>query len=278
MNDYDISKGTIRTKAIDPITGKAGHIAISTPLLAIRDGARIEASTEGSGRAGDITLDVGQLTLTGGAQVSTSTAGSAGAGAVRMVVTDSVTLLGPQSGLFSQATGGGSETIGGNITLEPELTILDHSHIMANAFQGKGGNVSIVAEGFLAEPTSLVSASSVLGISGTVDIRAPLVDLRGSLAPLPQTFLQAVLSARCAERRQGGPASSLVQRGRHRVPTEPSGASPSPLYPANQGSASQADGLRLDGNGPSQVGASSAQKPSQAGFDSNCSPWQGRKR
>jgi hypothetical protein len=84
---------------------------------------------------------------------------------------------------------------------------------------------------FLADPASLVSASSQLGIPGTVDIQAPVTSLSGTLAPLPQAFVNvaALLPARCAARAQDGRYSSLALGGRDGLPADPGGVLPSPL-------------------------------------------------
>ena len=97
-----------------------------------------------------------------------------------------------------------------------------------------GGRGVISASGpevFLADPASLVSASSALGIQGTVDIQAPVTSLSGALAPLPQAFVSvaALLPARCAARAPWGHYSSLVLGGREGLPLDPGGLLPSPL-------------------------------------------------
>jgi hypothetical protein len=76
-----------------------------------------------------------------------------------------------------------------------------------------------------------VSASSALGIQGTVNIQAPVTALSGTLAPLPQAFVPVatLLPARCAARYSGGTVSSLVLGGRGGLPLEPGGVLPSPL-------------------------------------------------
>jgi large exoprotein involved in heme utilization and adhesion len=133
------------------------------------------------------------------------------------------------SALSTSVRGGRSDA--GNLTLEAPVLVVGNSTISANAFGGTGGNIRIGAEVFLADPSSLVSASSALGIQGTVDIRAPVTSLSGTLAPLPQTFVSAaaLLPARCAARFQGGTASTLVLGGREGLPPDPSSVLPSPL-------------------------------------------------
>jgi large exoprotein involved in heme utilization and adhesion len=126
---------------------------------------------------------------------------------------------------------GGPETVGGNLTLAAPFIISEGSQISANAFTGRGGNIGIGAEVLLIDPASLVSASSELGIEGTVDVQALVTTLSGGLAPLPQAFVDVatLLPVRCAARWGGGKASSLVQDGRDGLPLDPSGVLPSPL-------------------------------------------------
>ena len=73
-----------------------------------------------------------------------------------------------------QKFGGGASTVGGNITIDPQFVLLQNSQIIANAFEGTGGNIRIVAQQvFLADPASQVSASSALGINGQVEHSVP---------------------------------------------------------------------------------------------------------
>src|SRR5262249_50016394 len=106
------------------------------------------------------------------------------------------------------------------------------SQIRADAFGGPGGNVHLIAEVFLTDPESLVSASSARGIQGTVDIRALVTNLSGVVAPLTPDFARAtaLLRDRCAARLQEGTVSSFVVRGRASVPTTYDGLLPSRLY------------------------------------------------
>jgi hypothetical protein len=109
---------------------------------------------------------------------------------------------------------------------------LKRSQIIANAFEGQGGNILIIAGTFLADPYSVVSASSALGIDGTVDIRSPIIDLSGFIAPLQKDFQGAadLLREPCAARARGGEYSSFVIRGRDGLPVQPGSVLPSPIY------------------------------------------------
>jgi hypothetical protein len=106
----------------------------------------------------------------------------------------------------------------------------------------------------LADPESGVSASSALGIAGTVDIQAPVTNLSGLVAPLPPEFAQvaALLRDQCVARLREGAVSSLVERGRDGMPASPEGVLPSRLYresPRVSNAPNQEAVLRRDGLG-----------------------------
>src|SRR5262249_15175059 len=127
-------------------------------------------------------------------------------------------------------------------------------------FGGPGGNITIVADNFLASPDSSITASSALSTPGTVDIQARIVDLSGSLAPLPDNVLQATALSQqsCAARFGGGKVSSLVLAGRDALPLEPGGFMPSPLLVAgDQRSEVPSTALRT-GSDQSAVGGQSS--------------------
>jgi hypothetical protein len=101
--------------------------------------------------------------------------------------------------------------------------------------------VTIVADVFLSSG-SVLSASSALGVPGTVDVQASTSDLSTALARLPEAAVPAaeLLRASCGARLPGGRTSSLVVAGRAGVPLEPGAFLPSPLLvdpPASTGTA-----------------------------------------
>jgi large exoprotein involved in heme utilization and adhesion len=207
-------------------SGPGGAIELRAQQVQLRDGGTISASSTGAGDAGTIRLQVGESFRSQNGAVTTATEG-AGGGAIALTAGRLVQLQ--ESDVTTSVRGGGGDA--GNLTLDAPFIVADGSHIIANAFGGRGGNIRIGAEVFLADPASLVSASSELGISGTVDIQAPVTSLGGTLAALPQAFVNvaALLPARCAARWRGGKTSSLVLGGRDSLPLEPSGVLPSPL-------------------------------------------------
>jgi large exoprotein involved in heme utilization and adhesion len=79
-------------------------------------------------------------------------------------------------------------------------------------------------------PISIVSATSQLGISGTVEISGPRVDVNGALVVLSSELRSAteVLQTSCAAQATQ-PQSSLAKTGRGGLPQDPEATLPA-LY------------------------------------------------
>ena len=150
-------------------------------------------------------------------------------GNIQVNAPNMVNLIG---GKITASVGGGPETVGGNIIIDPHNVVLNNGQVVANAYEGKGGNIRIVSDAFLASPESVVSASSALGVNGTVDIRAPISSVSGTFGPMPGSFLSSALLLRdpCATRIRGGQSSSLVLKGPDGLPIAPGSVLPSPIY------------------------------------------------
>jgi len=97
--------------------------------------------------------------------------------------------------------------------------ILNDSSIIANAYGGPGGNITIIADNFLASVSSIVEASSALSTPGVIQIVSPDNNVESSIAQLPAAFLDAasLLRGLCSARRTGAP-SSFVVAGRGGIP------------------------------------------------------------
>jgi len=216
-----------RTIGATPDSGQGGNISLTAgQSVSLSNGAAISASSTGPANAGNIAINAGAQFLSQNASVTTE-ASQASGGNITVQTTDSIRLVNSQ---INTSVQGGPTTSGGNITIDPAIMTLQNSQILAQAVQGAGGNINITAGTFLADQTSLVSASSQFGLSGTVTIQSPVSSLSGSLATLPQQPLQAqnLLRQRCAA--QGnGQLSSLVVAGRDALPVEPGGWLLSPM-------------------------------------------------
>ncbi len=209
--------------------GAGGNIEIrGGRVLQVTDGALISAESMGNGDAGNIALHADDLLFVENGSVWTEARQSDG-GDIRLTSGNMVHL---REGEISASVNGGPETKGGNIHSESGYMVLEKSAVTANAYEGAGGNIRIVADVFLADPGSVVDASSALGIDGRVDIQAPIKNISGAIAPLRENFLNAAALLRepCAARIREGKYNSLVIGGRDGLPLEPGGPLPSPLF------------------------------------------------
>jgi large exoprotein involved in heme utilization and adhesion len=186
----------------------------------------ITASSTGPANAGNIIINAGSQFVSNSGHITTK-ASQASGGNITVRATDAIRLVNSE---INASVQGGRETTGGNILLDPAIVTLQNSRVVANAVDGQGGNINIIAGSFFQDQPNSVSASSERGISGTVNIQSPVSSLSGSLATLPQRPLQVqnLLSQRCAAQ-TGGRLSSLVVAGRERLPVEPGGWLMSPM-------------------------------------------------
>src|SRR5438132_1116793 len=211
---------SLRTRSFGP--GRGGDIEVNAGTVSLTAGADLSAASiktgnaTGSGDAGNVMVTVSKSLLMQNSSVTTE-ANQAAGGNIHLTAPQMIRLRDSQ---ITAAVGGGPETVGGNITIDPQFVLLQNSQIVATAVQGRGGNIRIQAQqAFLADPASLVSASSTLGINGQVDIQAPVKSISGAVAPLPQAFAQAatLLRSPCAARPHEGTVRTLVERGRDGV-------------------------------------------------------------
>ena len=180
---------SLRTRSFGP--GRGGDITVNAGTVSLTEGADLSAASiktgnaTGSGDAGNVTITVSKSLLMQNSFMTTE-ATQADGGNIQITAPN---LLRLRDSRITAEVGGGPETVGGNITIDPQFVLLQNSQIIANAFEGRGGNIQIQAQqAFLADPTSQVSASSALGINGQVKIQAPVTSISGAVAPLPQEF------------------------------------------------------------------------------------------
>ncbi|MEH2408344.1 MAG: S-layer family protein [Nostoc sp.] len=123
-------------------------------------------------------------------------------------------------------TAGGSGK-GGNITINaPIIAGFENSDIVANAFQGKGGNIQIMTQGifglkFRPQLTTEndITASSQFGVNGNVQITRPNVDPNSGLVQLPENITDP--SQQIATGCVDSEGSRFVATGRGGVPQNP---------------------------------------------------------
>ena len=202
--------------------GAGGDVTLQASVLQLNDGATISSSSLGGGLAGNIEVTLSDSLEMRGGIIATRALTSDG-GNIRILAPRLIHLVDSQITTSVQSGAGG----GGNIFIDPQFVILQNSQIIANAFGGPGGNINIIAGQLIADPATSITASSALGIDGSVSIDAPDTDVSAGLAILPASFLDAasLLRAGCSGARAG--QSSLVEVGRGGLPPDPDGYLPS---------------------------------------------------
>ena len=219
--------GTISASTSGPSSSATGgSISIfGGQFVQLNNGASITASSTGPGNAGNIFIDAGpQLTMQS-SSIKTEAA-QAGGGNIDIRASDLVQL---GNSMVSTSVLGGIGS-GGNITIDPNIVLLQNSQILAQAVQGVGGNISITTNLLLPDTASIISASSQFGQQGTISIQSPISPASGKIIPLSQKPLieTSLMSQRCAAL-AGGNASSFTVAGRDALPTEPGGWLSTPL-------------------------------------------------
>ncbi|WP_413172519.1 filamentous hemagglutinin N-terminal domain-containing protein [Anabaena azotica] len=206
----------------DILTANAGNVSITTPKLTLTDGGTVTVASQGTGNAGNLQIITERIQLKNQALIQAQTESGNG-GDISLQIGD-LLLMRDRSQITSTAQGNGN---GGNITINSPIILgRENSDIIANAFQGKGGNINIQTQGifgleFRQQLTSEndITASSQLGLSGTVQVNTVGVDPNSGLVELPTnvTDPSQQIVAGCVDTS----VSSFVATGRGGVPQNP---------------------------------------------------------
>ncbi len=207
-------------------TGKGGNITLQTPELLIENDGIIAVDSLGEGEGGNITITNQNLTLNQGAISAETTSGDGGN--INLTVNEFLTL---RNNSQISTTAGKKETggDGGNINIFARYIWAipeENSDITANAFTGKGGQISITTETiFGIEPRdqltllSDITASSELGVDGIIEITRLNVDPLEGLTNLPSTPVEVKVAQGC---QVGGKGSiSFYDLGKGGLPAQP---------------------------------------------------------
>ena len=202
--------------------GNAGSITMNTPLLNVRDQARIIVANTGLGNSGKISITSNQIILEQKAQITAATV--LGEGGNVVLKSQSLVL---RQGSKITATAGGLGN-GGNITIDSPIIVgLENSDIIANASRGRGGNIAITTQGILGlkyrtalTPENDITASSEFGINGNVQVNTIGINPTNALNELPVDIVDS--SRQIADRCGTAKSSSFVATGRGGMPQGPS--------------------------------------------------------
>lgn len=213
-------------------SGDAGALNISTGRLTVQDNARITVESLGSGNAGNLDIQARLVRLDGQGQITAETAsGQGGNISLRNLA---LLLLRGNSQITTSADTSrvGADVAGGNINIDSALIVATpgaNSDITANAFRGQGGNINIITNGLFGieprdrqTPQNDITASSQLGINGTIQINTPDVDPNSSIVTFPTEIFDAsqAIAQGCGSDHGKG-YSSIIITGRGGLPPTP---------------------------------------------------------
>lgn len=205
-------------------SGDARGITINTGRLNVQNGGTITVSGTGTGISGDLNITADAILLNNQGSLRATTAASEG-GNIRLVVKDNI-LLRYNSEIVAEAFGTAN---GGNININAGGIILailpENSDIVANAFQGQGGEIFAKAmlvlgfRQFVNRRTSEsdFTAQSEFGIDGreTVEIEELEID------SLPDDFLEEGVVYACHLDKSELAQSRFVILGSGGIPQNP---------------------------------------------------------
>ena len=161
--------------------GTGGRLSLSAPSLALDHNASLTSLSFGSAAGGDIAVTGGSFSLSNGGSLVSRTTFSAPGGKVAVTATDSVSISGSGSGIFSGSAGTGST---GAISLNAgRLLLASGAEIRSGTIlDPAGGNVTVSATGSIAisgrdsqNRASGISSQAFSQDVGQVNVSAPSV-------------------------------------------------------------------------------------------------------
>ncbi|MEO1004605.1 MAG: filamentous hemagglutinin N-terminal domain-containing protein [Cyanobacteria bacterium J06638_38] len=186
------SGGNINIQADESIEASGILVSPIDPNLVI--GAGIGTSTFSASDGGDLTVSTGKLIIRDGASFASAAFGQGDGGELTINATDSVELIGTSSfpdtlqiGLLATSINMdvSSEVSGnsGNISITtPELVVSDGATVDVQSFgTGKAGNLSIIADSILLSNLGNLSASTISGEGGDIEIMTNTLNLNRGL-------------------------------------------------------------------------------------------------
>ena len=183
--------------------GKAGNLSVDADSITLRDGGGISATNSGTqGNGGSVSINAGSIALENAGVITAATNGGQG-GNIRLHVDGPLVLRG-NAIVDANAR---RQSSGGNVEIHSDTVALqDNSQIRANAEEGRGGSVSIAAQGFFSSSDSAITANSERSASFNGSIAVSALDVRlrqGELKaeaqpPLPQ--ISAICESQSSER------------------------------------------------------------------------------
>ena len=207
-------------------------LTVTAPNITLASDGQITAASSGNVPASGIHVNFGPQLTVSNARISTS-ANDGNGGSIAVTGTGVLVL---QNGQITTSVAG-TQGNGGDISVEAPILVMQTGFIQANtaAANASGGNVNIEVGTLLPSGGTLfvggstpyafapgvfgfnvIQAAAPTGVSGTIRIATPVLDITGSLSALPSGYLDTGGLGRSPCAIVGG--SSLSQAGRGGLP------------------------------------------------------------
>lgn len=209
-----------------PPEGDTGQLLLNTPRLEITNGGLVSVEHQGSGDAGELEINANHLRLSDKGIVSATSLSGRG-GNLELNIQGILSL---RRGSQVTAEAFGDEGSGGNLDIDAGVILAipaENSDIVASSAGGAGGNITLRTGGlfgieFREQPsltTNDITASSDIGLDGTVNVDLLATDPSQGLTALPTTPLNPneQISTACNSRSR----TQFVITGRGGLPVDP---------------------------------------------------------
>ncbi|MBW4565382.1 MAG: filamentous hemagglutinin N-terminal domain-containing protein [Mojavia pulchra JT2-VF2] len=221
------SYSTLNANASEGSDGQGGTVKIKTGNLIVQDGAKISVLSAGTGNAGNLEIEANSIRLD--KEGSLEATASSGEGGNITLQVQNMLMLRRGSKISTNAGEQKKAGNGGNITIKAPFIIAipsEDSDITANAYTGKGGRVDIEAFGIFGirprdqkTPLSDITASSELGVDGTIELNTLDIDPNSGLVELPTIGVDTEIAQVCDTPDYA--QSSFIITGRGGLPSNP---------------------------------------------------------
>lgn len=199
-------------------SGFSGDVAINTPVLRVRDNAKVQVNNRGVGNGGTLRVNANYIFLDNGGSITAATASGTG-GNIELRARNLLLMRG-NSLISATASSNGN---GGNINITTPLLVAfptENSDISANSNDRRGGNVTINSSAifgtqFRNQNTSLSDITAFgrdSSLNGNVQINTPDIDPSAGLIDSTRLIAQG-----CAANR----GNSFIVTGRGGLPLLP---------------------------------------------------------
>ncbi|BDA75108.1 haemagglutination activity domain protein [Calothrix sp. PCC 7716] len=209
--------------------GNAGNLVMTTRTLNVTEDSRVSVSSP-EGRAGTLDINANFIRLNRGRLTAETGLENQQTGAEINLRDLDILLLRNNSQINASAN---NRAQGGNIRINTNAIVAvakEDSDIRANAFEGRGGNIDIRTQGLFGIKPAIfpisqsdITASSLLGVQGQINIAQPDIDATQAIIELPEEVVDATrrVAQICPRNPSDKPLGEFTVTGRGSLPPSP---------------------------------------------------------